>query len=94
MYLRTVEAYELEKLKKDCESCIIELIDSVNSYCDNASEVDSVIKVLKEFYNSEGGDYKIGEIENIDVLGDSMKGLVDWANGIKIDYYKSKLIVK
>ena len=84
-----VNSYELDKLKRECEKCVIDLEKSVKSYYDNASEINSVISILKEYYDTTGGDHKIKEIEKIDLLDDSFKGFTNWANSIKINYYKS-----
>lgn len=86
-----VSELELNVLKRNCELEISNLKEMVKKYCDEANEIDSVITSLLKYYNTEGGKYKIREIDNIDLLNDSFKNLSFWADSININFSKSSL---
>lgn len=83
---RLVLKSELDSLKNNCNSCINDLKAAVKNYKDNANELNIVVSNLRRFYDTEGGKYKTKEIDNIDVLGDSLDGILYWADGISINY--------
>lgn len=83
---RIVLKSELDSLKKNCEFCVDDLKMAIRSYRSNANELNSVISNLKKIYDTEGGKYKTKDIQNIDVLGDSFDEVLNWVDGININY--------
>lgn len=88
-----IKEEQLIAAKKDCLNAIDELTEQIKSYSDNATEINSVVTKLKEFYDTSGGRIKIQEIEDINILDNSLKNIGDWANGISINYYKKGEII-
>ena len=87
-----VSESDLNTLKHNWELEVKNLRDLVKKYCNEASEIDAVITSLLKYYSTEGGRYKVREIGNIDLLGDSFKNLIAWADSINVNITKSSLI--
>ncbi len=83
---RFVSKNDLDHLKQSCDSSIFELREAIKKYCDNVEEINTVISNLRTFYNTTGGKYKIKEIENIDILGNSFNEIKGWIDQIDINY--------
>ena len=77
---------QLDILKKNCELCIIDLRKAIKDYCDNADEMSKVVENLKKFYDTEGGKYKVKEINNIDISGEHLKEIIKLVDSIDISY--------
>lgn len=81
-----VEETVLKSLEKKCQDEIEELKIAVKSYRKNSARIDSVISVLKKYYNTESGNITTNKIAKIDFSQDSFLRLLNNVANFNCNY--------
>lgn len=82
-----VSKEQLDSLKKRIEDESEFLITNINSFNNEASNLDSVLKKLKVYYNTSGGEVSSSKIANTKFSSDKLSRIAKSVDSIEINYY-------
>ena len=82
---------ELSSLKSKIEDEVDLLVNNINSFNSEAGNLDSVLKKLKIYYNTSGGELSSNKIANTNFSSNKLSKAAKNAISVNISYYLSTL---
>ena len=88
--MSVVQKSVLDGIAKNIDDVIDDLEKAVLNYIDASEKIDTVITVLKEHYNSEGGEVFTNSIAKADFIGGSLEKVTSSAKNVNYAYNVNK----